>query len=135
MNAEAIPLWLALLTQIGLGLAVFRANYRSYANQTFLLVSVFVSVWLLSLQFAFNALQPAWAEFWIRGALASGILIVNGFNLLRLAIVCRESGWREIGRRSLAFLLPGLCVIALCYTRFFLQSAELRPGEAAPHEL
>ncbi|MFL6583722.1 MAG: ATP-binding protein [Chthoniobacterales bacterium] len=135
MNAEAIPLWLALLTQIGLGLAVFRANYRSYANQTFLLVSVFVSVWLLSLQFAFNALQPAWAEFWIRGALASGILIVNGFNLLRLAIVCRESGWREIGRRSLAFLLPGLCVIALCYTRFFLQSAELRPGEAPPHEL
>ena len=129
MNVEAIPLWLALLTQIGLGLAVFRSNYRSYANQAFLLVSLIVCLWLLSLQFAFNAVQPERAEFWIRSALASGILIVNGFNLLRLAIVCRESGWKEIGRRSLALAIPSLFIVALCYTRAFLQSAELRHAD------
>jgi hypothetical protein len=35
MNAATIPLWLALAAQLGLGLAVFRANSRSYANQSF----------------------------------------------------------------------------------------------------
>src|SRR4051812_41441102 len=100
MNAETIPFWVALVIQVGLGLAVFRANPRNYSNQSFLVVSLFISAWLLSLQFAFNAAQASQAELWIRNASASGILIINGFNLLRLAIVCRESGWREINRRS-----------------------------------
>jgi PAS domain S-box-containing protein len=135
INAEAIPLWLALLTQIGLGVAVFRSNYRRYTNQAFLLVTLVICVWIISLQFAFNALGAQQAEFWIRCALASGILIVNAFNLLRLAIVCREQTWRDILRRSLGLAAPSAVVIALCFTRFFLESAELRPDEAPPHEL
>ena len=43
MNIESIPLWLALFLQLGLGLAVFRANSKSYVNQSFLLVSVILS--------------------------------------------------------------------------------------------
>jgi PAS domain S-box-containing protein len=135
MNYETIPLWLALVTQVGLGLAVFRANYKSYANQSFLLVSIFISAWLLSLQFAFNANRVADAEFWIRNASASGILIVNGFNLLRLAILCRESGWRAIGKRSIPLAIPSLIVIGACYTHAFLERAELLRDEAPPHEL
>jgi PAS domain S-box-containing protein len=130
MNAESIPLWLALLIQLGLGLAVFRANPKNYANQSFLVVSVFISAWLLSLQFAFNAVQASDAEFWIRNASASGILIINGFNLLRLAIICRESGWRQIGKRSAVLGVPSLAAIAFCYTPLFLRYAELHSGDA-----
>ncbi|MFL6589322.1 MAG: ATP-binding protein [Chthoniobacterales bacterium] len=128
MNADTIPLWLALVVQLGLGVAVFRANPRNYANQSFLAVSLFISAWLLSLHIAFNAAQANQAELWIRHASASGILIINGFNLLRLAIVCRDSGWREIGRRSALLAILSALVIALCYTDYFLKYAQLRGG-------
>ena len=129
MNSQTLPLWLALFMQLGLGIAVFRANSKNYANQTFFLVSVILSVWLLSLYFAYNAIQQSEAEVWIRNTSACGLLLVNGFNLLRLAILCRESGWREIGRRSAPLVIPSLIVIALCYTPFFLRYAELRTGQ------
>ena len=131
MNAESLPLWLALLTQLGLGLAVFRANYRNYANQSFLLVSLFILAWVLSLHLAYNALQASEAAFWIRTASAASILVVNGFNILRAAIMYRESGWREIGKRTLPVALPSLLVFALCYTPLFLRYAELRRAREA----
>jgi nitrogen-specific signal transduction histidine kinase len=129
MNPQSLPLWLALFIQMGLGLAVFRSNSKNYANQSFLFVSVIISGWLLSLHFAYNAASPDEAAFWIRNASASGPLIIFGFNLLRLAILCRESGWREIGRRSALLAVPSLFVIALSYTPWFLRYAELREGQ------
>ena len=133
MNAGNISLWLALLIQFGLGLAVYRANSRNHANQSFLIVSFFISAWLLSLQFAFGASDPAKAELWIRNAWASGVLLVNGFNLLRLGILCRDTGWKEIGRRALGPGIPSLVAILACYTPFFLKSAEIRSESG--HEL
>ncbi len=129
MNIESLPLWLALFLQLGLGLAVFRANSKSYVNQSFLLVSVILSAWLVSLHFAFGSTKAGPAAFWIRNASASGPLIVIGFNILRLAILCREGGWRDIWRRSAAMGLFGLAVMAICYTPFFLRHAEIRNGE------
>src|SRR5438045_1778899 len=134
MNAGNISLWAALLIQFGLGLAVYRANSRNHANQSFLVVSFFISIWLLSLQFAYNATDPSIAAVWIRNAWASGVLLVNGFNLLRLGILCRDSGWREIGRRSAGLAIPSLVAIGLCYTSWFLQHAEIPQG-ATGHEL
>jgi PAS domain S-box-containing protein len=129
MNSQSLPLWLALFMQFGLGLAVFRANYRNYANQSFFLVSIILSAWLLSLHFAYTATRAADAEFWIRNASACGPLIVSGFNLLRLAIFYRESGWREIGRRSTLLVISSLIVIVICYTPLFLRHAELQSGQ------
>ena len=40
------------------------------------------------------------AEIWIRAASISGLLVVNSFNLLRLAILHRNSSWRKITARS-----------------------------------
>src|SRR3954468_22385195 len=111
MNPQSLPLWLALFIQMGLGLAVFRSNSKNYANQSFLFVSVIISGWLLSLHFAYNATSATNAEFWIRNASASGPLIINGFNLLRLAIICRESGWREIGRGAAFSRSPTLSLL------------------------
>ncbi len=128
MSIESIPLWLALFLQLGLGLAVFRANSRSYVNQSFLLVSVILSGWLVSLHFASGATQAGSAAFWIRTASASGPLMAIGFNLLRLAIVCREGGWRGIWKRSAGLALPSLVVGAICYTPLFLRYAEIRSG-------
>jgi nitrogen-specific signal transduction histidine kinase len=126
MNAGNISLWLALLIQFGLGLAVYRANSRNHANQSFLILSFFISAWLVSLQIALDATEAAQAELWIRNAWASGLVMVNGFNLLRLGILCRDSGWKEIGRRSAGFAVPSLVAVACCYTPFFLRSAEIR---------
>lgn len=133
MNGANISLWLALLIQFGLGLAVYRANSRDRANQSFLLLSLFISAWLISVQFAFTSTDPAVAELWIRNAWATGLVMVNGFNLLRLGILCRESGWKEIWRRSARIALPSAIAIGCCYSPFFLQRAEIR-GESG-HEM
>ncbi|HEY2139117.1 MAG TPA: histidine kinase N-terminal 7TM domain-containing protein, partial [Chthoniobacterales bacterium] len=133
MNASNISLWLALLIQLGLGLAVYRANSRNHANQSFLIVSLFICAWLLALQCAFDATDPARAAIWIRNAWASGVLMINGFNLLRLGILCRDSGWKEIGRRVTGLAIPSLIAIAACYTPYFLRSAEIR--RESGHEL
>ena len=129
MNPATIPLWLALSAQLGLGVAVFRANSKSYANQSFLLVSLILSAWLVSLHFAFSATQAGEATLWIRNSSASGPLIITGFNLLRLAILCRDSGWREIWRRSAILVVPSLAVTTICYTPLFLRYAEIRNGQ------
>ncbi|MFN2507223.1 MAG: ATP-binding protein [Chthoniobacterales bacterium] len=129
MIAETLPLWLALFIQLGLGLAVFRANPKNYGNQSFLLVSLVISAWLLSLHFAYNATEADVAALWIRNASASGLLIVSGFNLLRLAIVCRAAGWGAITRRSAALVVSTLILAALCYTPWFLRTAEIRSGQ------
>src|SRR5436190_15353059 len=134
MNAEAIPQWLALLTQLGLGFGVYRANPKSRSNQTFLVLSLAVSAWLLSLQFAFNSANAEQAAFWIRNSLASGILIVNGFNLLRLGILGRTASWVEMIRSSVALLLPSVVMIGFCYTRWVVRSAQIPTGQYG-HEL
>ena len=137
MSAQTLPAWLAISIQFGLGLAVYRANPKNRINKSFLVVSTFTSAWLISLLFAFNASDAAQAELWIRNASASGILMVNGFNLLRLAIVYRDSGWREIGKRSAALAIASLVVIGFCYTHLFLRHAEIRTGgtgqQLVPH--
>src|SRR4051794_22902649 len=132
MNPAAISLWAALLIQIGLGVAVFRANSKNHANQSFFVVSFFISAWLLSLHFAYNAAEAGAAESWIRNAWATGVLVVNGFNLLRLGILCRNSGWKQIGARAANIGVPSLVAIALCYTTSFLRYAEIRGGSATP---
>ncbi len=126
MNASDISLWLALLIQFGLGLAVYRANSRNHANQSFLILSFSICLWLLSLQIAFGSTDATRAAFWIRNAWASAVVMVNGFNLLRLGILCRDSGWKEIGRRALSLAVPSLIAVAVCYTPYFLKSAEIR---------
>ncbi|HSV61779.1 MAG TPA: ATP-binding protein [Chthoniobacterales bacterium] len=133
MNAGNISLWLALSIQLGLGLAVYRANSRNHANQSFLILSFFISAWLLSLRLAFDASAPSQAELWIRNAWAGGVLMINGFNLLRLGILCRDSGWKAIGKRSVWFLIPSLIAIGVCYTPFFLRGAVIR--RESGHEL
>jgi nitrogen-specific signal transduction histidine kinase len=129
MNIASVPLWLALFLQLGLGLAVFRANSRNYVNQSFLLVSVILSAWLVSLHFAFGATEAGAAAFWIRNASACGPLIAIGFDLLRLAILCREGGWRAIWRRSSVLVVTGVAGGAICYLPPFLRRAEIRNGE------
>jgi nitrogen-specific signal transduction histidine kinase len=134
MNAAIISLWTALLIQIGLGVAVFRANHKNHANQCFFVVSFFISAWLLSLHFAYNAMEPGAAEFWIRNSWATGVVMVNGFNLLRLGILCRDTGWKQIAVRSASLAVPSVAVIALCYVRLFLRSASIPQGNTG-HEL
>ncbi len=131
MNAESLPLWLALSIQLGLGLAVFRANPKNYANQSFLLVSLFILAWLLSVHLAYNSTDAALAQFWIRGASITGVLILNGFNLLRIAILCRGERRLEVGKRAAVLFVPSLAIIGICCTNLFLRSAEIRRFQAA----
>ncbi len=134
MNWQMLPAWQGLAIQCALGIAVFRANPKGRVNQSFLVVCLCIVAWLASLLFAFDASTSLEAEFWIRNASACGILMVNAFNFLRLAIVGREREWGEIARNSRGLAVASAAGIALCYTPLFLHSAALRP-EAVPQPL
>ena|ERR1700730_6330223 len=116
MSGATIPILLALVIQLSLGLTVFQANYHRKANQCFLLLSLVGVTWLGSLYFAFTARDPLVAEFAIRAAFASATLLPIGFNLLRLSIRERKPAWRVILRQSQLWLLVTGSIIGLCTT-------------------
>ena len=134
MSGATVPTIGAIALQLILGLAVFQANPKRRLNQCFLLLSLVIVGWLCSLHFAFTATTPIIAEFSIRQASVAGALCLVMFNLLRLCLLQREQGWRDILGRSRVWLIGAIGVVALCQTNFFLQEARIpNPvGSAAP---
>ena len=132
MISTTVPVLVALGIQFGLGLIVFQANPRRHANQCFLFVSLAICAWLSCLYYGLKASNLAVAEFYIREASAAGVLIVVGFNLLRLSIRQRQGKWRGIFRHSRTWLLVGACVVGYCQTKWFLQGARLSYATPEP---
>jgi PAS domain S-box-containing protein len=127
MNGPTVPILIALVIQLALGLAVFQANRRRKPNQCFLALSLAGAGWLGSLYFAFTAKSSLVAEYAIRAAYASSSLIPVGFSILRLSMRERKPGWRVILRQSRVWLLVTAAVVCLCLTKFFLSGAVILP--------
>src|SRR4029079_4040017 len=96
MSGATVPTIAAIALQLILGLAVFQANPKRKLNQCFLLSCLAVIAWLLSLHFARTATTSLVAEFSIRQASVAGALILMMYNLLRLSLLQRDQGWRQI---------------------------------------
>ena len=123
MKGATAPILIAIVTQLGLGLAVFMAKPRRKSNQCFLLVSLVAIGWLASLHGAFTTSDAKLAALFLRGASAAGVLILGALNLLRLSIRWRQETWPGILRRSGAWLVLMLGTVVLSQTHFFLHSA------------
>src|SRR5947209_1111491 len=128
MNPENIPLWAALFIEVALGIAVFRANTSSRSNQGFLLLSLTIAAWLISLQFAYNASSPNVAAFWIRISFISALGFVNGFYLLLLAIVHRDQPWRHILKEWRPWGLLSAAIAIAFSTSLVVKTAEIHRG-------
>src|ERR1035441_7641365 len=127
MNGATIPILVALVIQLALGVAVFQANRHRKPNQCFLALSLAASGWLGSLYFAFTAKNPLIAEYAIRVAFGGATLIPVGCNILRLSIGERKRGWRFILRQSRVWLLVTAAIVCLCLTKFFLSGVVILP--------
>ena len=125
MNGATIPILVALVIQLALGVAVFQANRHRKPNQCFLLLSLAAAGWLGSLHFAFTAKSPLVAEYAIRVAFGWATLIPVGCNILRLSIRERKRGWRIILRQSRVWLLVTAAIVCLCLTKFFLSGVVI----------
>jgi PAS domain S-box-containing protein len=133
--STAVPIFVALILQCGLGLAVFQSNPKRKSNQCFLVLSLAIAFWLGTLYIAFTTTDAALAEFSIRQASAAGALILTAFNFLRLSI--RERNWRAILRRSRLWLLGLFGIVVFCQTKWFLVGVRMPDvlGVAAPAAL
>jgi PAS domain S-box-containing protein len=127
MNGATIPILVALIIQLALGLVVFQSHSSRKSNQCFLLLSVFAAGWLCSLYIAFHAKTPAMAALAIRGASIAVPLILIAFNILRLSIRERRYSWHAILRHSRFWLITGFAIVCLCLTKFFLSGAVILP--------
>ena len=125
MNSAGVPIFIALVLQCGLGLAVFQSNPARKSSQCFLLLSLTIAVWLGTLYVAFTTTNEAIAEFTIRQASVAGALILTAFNLLRLSIREGRGGWSAILRRSRMWLLGLLGIMVFCQTKWFLQGVRM----------
>jgi PAS domain S-box-containing protein len=134
MNGATTPTIIAIVVQLGLGLAVFYANPRKKSNQSFLFLSLVIIAWLASLYLAFSAKNARAAEFAIRQASATAVLYLTGLNLLRIAIRQKQQSWPDLVRHSRIWLLLAAAIILFCQTKIFLVGAQMpeRPGAAAP---
>ena len=125
INSATTPTLVAIILQLGLGLTVFQANPKRKSNQCFLLLSLVISTWLVSLYLAFVARTPGSAEFAIRQASAVGVLYLTSLNLLRLSIRQNNATWVEIFSHSRIWLIVTVGIVALCQTKWFLRGAEV----------
>src|SRR6266850_3475710 len=125
MNNATIPILVALVLQLALGLIVFLANWHRKPNQCFLLLSFVAAGWLACLYQIFSRTDPGAAEFFIREASVAGALILLVLNLLRVSLRWDQESWSAILRRSRIWLVATVAIICLCHTRFFLQGARI----------
>ena len=125
MIGSTLAILIALLTQLGLGLAVFLANRHRKSNQAFLLLSLAAAAWLASLYYILTATSLPAAQIGIREASSAGILIIAMLNLLRLSIGRGNSDWRSILGQSRVWLIVTAAIIVLCQTKFFLQGVRI----------
>lgn len=134
MKSAVAPILVAVVIQVGLGIAVFYANPRRKPNQCFLLLSLAIGVWLGCLSLTFQARSIGFAAFCIRQASVMGAVILALFNLLRLSVKHRDRPWREILWKSRTWFFVLAIVIGFCQTSLFLKGAELsgKTGAAVP---
>ncbi|HEY4282583.1 MAG TPA: histidine kinase dimerization/phospho-acceptor domain-containing protein, partial [Chthoniobacterales bacterium] len=125
MNSGIGPILVALVIQVGLGVVVFQSNPKRQANQAFLLLTATIALWGASFGFAFSAQRPIIAEWAIREANATGILIAATFNILRLSISGRSKTWRGTLLRSRTWLLLAGATILLCQTKWFMSGVRM----------
>src|SRR6266404_3969043 len=125
MSSSTTPTLAAIIIQLGLGLVVFQANPKRKSNQCFLVLSLVIAAWLVSLYLAFSARSADLAEFSIRQASAAGVLYLATLNLLRLSIRQKHYDWQNLLRHSRIWLILTIGVVALCQTKAFLKGAQM----------
>src|SRR5438132_3207331 len=125
MTITTIPVLVALLIQVGLGLSIFLANSKRKTNQCFLLLSVAIACYLTALYVGSTTSNTAVAEFCIREASAAAAVIFGSFNLLRLSIRERHQDWKQLFNRSRVWAIATIAIVVLCQTKLFLQGARV----------
>ncbi len=125
MTGVTIPTLGALALQLTLGFAVFQANPKRLANQSFLLLSLAIGAWLSSLLLGSSTSNPKIAEFCIRQASVAGAVYLTMLNLLRLSLRQRQQSWRSVLRHSRVWLAVTVGIAILCQTSFFLKGAQM----------
>jgi PAS domain S-box-containing protein len=134
VNISTIPILIALIIQLALGLVVLQANRHRKSNQCFLFLSLAAAAWLGSLYSILTATDARAADLSIRAASAAGVLILTALNLLRISLSQNQDNWSAILRRSRIWLVVALSIICFCQTKLFLQGARIGnpTGIAAP---
>jgi PAS domain S-box-containing protein len=120
-----VPILVAILLQLGLGVVVFQSNPKRKSNQAFLLLSLVAVGWLYALYLAATATTLRSAMLGIRGASAFAAVVLCGFNLLRLSIRDGHREWPKILRKSRAWFFGTAVIVLFCQTNWFLAGARI----------
>lgn len=116
---------IALCCNLLLGIAVFIANGRRPTSRSFLLLTIFIGGWLVSLNMAFIADTASAAALGIRLCSFFGYLIMPLFAQLRTSIVYYDEGWERHLWRNRWWFASGILVGVLSFTPFFLKEVRM----------
>jgi len=136
MNSQAVPILGALVIQAAVGVAVFATNRHRKATQSFLILSIAMICWLASLYFGSTSPDLAFVATNMRAAFAAAVFILLALNFLRLSTVEPDATWRDILRRSAAWIILAVAMIIFCQSNLLVRGARFpdQPG-AAPQPI
>jgi signal transduction histidine kinase len=125
---------LAILVSIVLGLSVYLTNPRRTTNQTFLVLSCILAIWLTHLGVGFQTQSAVVAKFCAKGSTVLSIFIPLGFNWLRASIKYPQKNLWAIVRHAPRWLGLAVLTAALCTTDFYVRDMLMPARGMSGHQ-
>jgi signal transduction histidine kinase len=116
---------LTFAVSIGLGILVFLQNQRRTANQSFLVLTGALSLWLTFMMLAFQSSSADMSAFYVRATNSAAVFVPYIFDCLRLAVMQPERSFRKVFLHNPVWLFTCISIAVMCQTPFFLKGAEM----------
>ncbi len=116
---------LTFAVSIGLGILVFLQNQRRTANQSFLVLTGALSLWLTFMMLAFQSSSADMSAFYVRATNSAAVFVPYIFDCLRLAVMQPDRSFRKVFLHNPVWLFTCISIAVMCQTPFFLKGAEL----------
>ena len=116
---------LTFAVSIGLGVLVFLQNQRRSANQSFLLLTAALSLWLTFMMLAFQSSSAELSAFYVRATNSAAVFVPFIFDCLRLSVMQPGRSFRRVFLHNPVWLFTCVGMAVMCQTPFFLKGAEM----------
>ena len=119
----------AILSSLGLGITVFQTNRARKVNQSYLITSICILLWLLANLLILHSKTSEQAKLYINVATALAATLASTFQLLRLSIKFPANAWHILLKRCSIQLILNILIVAVCFLPSFTKSVQLpAPG-------
>lgn len=120
---QIMPLFSACATLV-VGVLSFLSHPKRRINQSFLILTVMVTLWQLSIFLGMSSTHTGPLMFWIRQASAFSAVVPSLVFMNRISILHSKASFAAILWKSKEWLLSAACIFVLCQSTWFLEGVS-----------